>query len=185
MKSAGQNDPRMAQRGRQSAVALHAWQEAVRLGTPVGWIRWPGCAARPQGHAASCVNRNSDLSRRQHTPQPKRRRQRARPSGVRQQVPAPGVHRPCAHLLRATDAQRVCRDGYRTARAHRPGRPRPPTCALPAQPADIAAGQPAQRRLIWPATPAISRRCAQIPVRGKHFWSPSYFAASCGGYVLK
>jgi putative transposase len=54
---------------------------------------------------------------------------------------------------------------------------------LPAQSGGIGTSQSPQGRLVSPARPAIPRSNPEVPV-GPHFWSPSYFAASCGGAPL-
>jgi hypothetical protein len=38
-------------------------------------------------------------------------------------------------------------------------------------------------RIVWPAAPAVSRGSAEY-LWGKHFWSPSYYAASRRGPAL-
>ena len=52
----------------------------------------------------------------------------------------------------------------RAARVQRQDRPRAPTRALPTQRRPIGSGQPAQRRIVSPATPAIPNTHPKIPV---------------------
>jgi hypothetical protein len=98
-------------------------------------------------------------------------------------IPPSSLHRPDAHLVRAPHARGVHRRRRGAARVQQRNRRRAPARALPTQSRPIGANQPAQRR--------SSRRLRQqYPVHigkwlwGKHFWSPSYFAASCGGAPL-
>ena len=78
--------------------------------------------------------------------------------------------RPClsacsinARLVAAIAARRVQQPGRRAARVQRPDRPRAPTHALPTQRRPIGSGQPAQRRIVSPATPAIPNTHPKIP----------------------
>ena len=96
--------------------------------------------------------------------QPPRRLHAARAPGVRHHIPPTCVHRPDAHLLRAPHAATLRRHRRRPCRVQRRDRPCAPACALPTQPGTIRSGQPAHRRLVSPATPAVPGGHSKISV---------------------
>ena len=83
----------------------------------------------------------------------------------------------CEHLMRG-----VCADLNAELREFNGETDHVHLLALSARPRPVGVGQPAQRRIISPAAPATPHRSAQT--WGKHVWSPSYFAPSCGGAPL-
>ncbi|MGZ8803640.1 MAG: IS200/IS605 family transposase [Mycobacterium sp.] len=99
-------------------------------------------------------------------------------------VPAPRLHRRDAQQLRTPQGRYLRQPGRRATRVQRRDRSRPLARAPPTQTRGIA-------MLVNRLKGVSPRRLPQqYPTRvrkylwGNHFWSPSYFATSCGGAPL-